>query len=274
VKLAPVEVVHGQATMPTILRVRYSKLGKIRFTSHRDVGRMWERALRKIVLAVAYTAGFSPRPRIAFGFALPTGAESRSEYVDIALDAEKHHDLDGIVERLSAAMPDGIDVTAAALMPLQTTALQSAVVSSTWEIALPQSDPNTAQSDIDRLVQELLARDVVELEVERKGALVTSDIRPGILSAALNDTTVTCELAAKGTRPADFVRALGLDPLSARFLRINQWIELRGERAEPLAAGAALSPGGPREDLFEHVASRPLPIAGAPPASARLARGA
>ena len=68
------------------LRVRYSKLGKIRFVGHRDVARIWERALRKAEIPVLYSQGFSPHPRLSFGLALPTGFESEAEYVDIYLD--------------------------------------------------------------------------------------------------------------------------------------------------------------------------------------------
>jgi radical SAM-linked protein len=49
------------------VRIKFTKLGKIRFTSHRDVARLFERALRKASVHVAYTEGFSPRPKIAFG---------------------------------------------------------------------------------------------------------------------------------------------------------------------------------------------------------------
>ena len=67
------------------VRFRFTKTGKIRFTSHRDVARMWERALRRARLPVAYTEGCSPRPKLSFGLALPTGCESNAEYLDVAL---------------------------------------------------------------------------------------------------------------------------------------------------------------------------------------------
>src|SRR6059036_543842 len=60
------------------VRVRFNKLGKVRWTSHRDVARMWERAFRRARLPVAYTGGFSPRPKVSFGLALPTGCESEA----------------------------------------------------------------------------------------------------------------------------------------------------------------------------------------------------
>ena len=67
------------------LRIRSTKLGKIRFVSHRDGARLWERALRKVGLPTAHSAGYTPRPKISFGLALPTGAESIAEYVDVEL---------------------------------------------------------------------------------------------------------------------------------------------------------------------------------------------
>jgi len=67
------------------VRIRFTKQGKVRWTSHRDVARIWERALRRAGLPVAYTEGFSPRPRLSFGLALPTGYESDAEYLDVDL---------------------------------------------------------------------------------------------------------------------------------------------------------------------------------------------
>ena len=71
------------------IRFRFTKLGKIRFTSQRDVARMWERALRRAQLPLAYTEGFSPRPQLSFGLALPTTCESLAEYLDVVLDEDR-----------------------------------------------------------------------------------------------------------------------------------------------------------------------------------------
>lgn len=267
---------------PRVARFRYTKLGKIRFTSHRDVGRMWERALRKVALAVAYTSGFSPRPRIAFGFALPTGAESLAEYVDIGLALDQSHELSDIPGRLTPALPEGLEVTGGVILAAGSPALQAAVTSSTWELKLPEG---TTSGLAERLA-ELLASPSFEIEVERKGTSVPADIRPGVLAAALNDAgVISCDLSAKGTRPGDFLRALGVDPLEARILRTQQWIDHPGGRAEPLAPGAyfapsALTGGGPEpyaviSGLFREEASdvrpEPVPAFAAPPSPARHA---
>src|SRR6188474_2710347 len=86
-------------------RIRFSKLGKIRFTSHRDVARMWERALRRATLPVAYTEGFSPHPKLSFGLALSTGHESLGEYLDV--DLAKPSELGSFPAGLIRCLPLG-----------------------------------------------------------------------------------------------------------------------------------------------------------------------
>src|SRR5438105_2997089 len=87
------------------LRVRFQKLGKVRFTSHRDVARMWERAFRRVRLPLAWTGGFSPRPKISFGLALPTGHESLAEYLDLDLVDDASVDVAALPGAFSAALP-------------------------------------------------------------------------------------------------------------------------------------------------------------------------
>ena len=92
-----------------ILRLRYAKIGKVRFTSHRDTARIWERALRRAGLPVLTRSGFTPRPRVSFGLALPTGAESIAEYLDLEVvdGAVTETDLGELPDRLTDALPIG-----------------------------------------------------------------------------------------------------------------------------------------------------------------------
>src|SRR5690606_29749085 len=79
-------------------RIRYSKMGKIRFLSHRDLARVWERGLRRSGIRVSYSEGFSPRPKLSFGLALSTGYESLGEYLDVDLHPEAGVDPEAIPE--------------------------------------------------------------------------------------------------------------------------------------------------------------------------------
>src|SRR6266498_3061345 len=67
------------------LRLRYAKRGRLRFTSHRDFQRAFERALRRAAVPMAYSAGFTPHPKVSYAGASPTGVASEAEYLEIAL---------------------------------------------------------------------------------------------------------------------------------------------------------------------------------------------
>src|SRR3954452_8460602 len=112
----------------------FAKEGKIRWPSPRDVARMWERAFRRISLPLAYTQGFSPRPKVSFGLALSTGHESVAEYLDIELAAGSSTDVDALPALLAPALPVGIDVLAAATIDERAGSLQEEVTSCDWLI--------------------------------------------------------------------------------------------------------------------------------------------
>ncbi|HWI05778.1 MAG TPA: TIGR03936 family radical SAM-associated protein, partial [Acidimicrobiales bacterium] len=100
----------GPPPPPTVLRVRvrYTKRGRLRFTSHRDIARAFERALRRARVPMAYSAGFSPHPKISWVGAAPTGVASEAEYVELGL-AERVG-LEQLRADLDESLPTGIDV--------------------------------------------------------------------------------------------------------------------------------------------------------------------
>jgi radical SAM-linked protein len=218
------------------LRVRFAKLGKIRWTSHRDVARMWERAIRRTALPVAFSEGFSPRPRVSFGLALPTGAASEAEYLDI--DLRDPVPLAGLAVRLSAALPNGLDVQAVG-DSAGADSLQQDVTSCTWHLEFDRPE-----AEIVGLVDTALAAPELVVTRERKGRTTEEDIKPAIHSVAPHGRGVTCELATqpRGLRPAELLVALGVDPLTAAVCRTHQWIERDGARREPLSLEAPDAP--------------------------------
>ena len=70
------------------IRVTFSKTYHMRYTSHLDVHRTWERTLRRARLPLAYSQGFNPRPKINLAAALPLGFTSDCEIVEFWLDEE------------------------------------------------------------------------------------------------------------------------------------------------------------------------------------------
>jgi radical SAM-linked protein len=80
----------------------------MRFASHRDVARAFERGVRRAGLPIAYSAGFSPHPKISYAGGAPTGVASEAEYLSLSLTARQAEVQ--VCQRLDAALPDGIDV--------------------------------------------------------------------------------------------------------------------------------------------------------------------
>lgn len=211
------------------LRLRSTKVGKVRFTSHRDAARIWERALRVARLPVAASEGFTPRPKISFGLALPTGAESIAEYTDIELGrdiAATDVDLDALPARLSGALPGGFDVLVAAEREPGTPSLQEAVTSCTWELWSP-----LLSGDDHSTACRLLESTELVLERERKGKVSADDVRPMILDLrpAPTGDRLVAHLATIGRalRPAELA-ALAfphIDARDVRALRTHQWLD-------------------------------------------------
>jgi radical SAM-linked protein len=228
------------------LRLRYAKLGKVRFTSHRDVARIWERALRKADLPVALTEGFSPRPRLSFGLALPTGAESVAELFDVELAPGVDADVAEVPARLTAVLPPGFEVTAAEVLGERGPSLQEDVVATGWELSLCGVDRRFVAD----AVRRALDAPQLPLERERKGERSIDDVRPAIESIEVLDgepLTLAAVLATggRGLRPHELAAVLvtGLDPLDvvSRVLRTHQWIERDGVRRELLPVDPAVA---------------------------------
>ena len=220
------------------LRVRATKIGKVRFTSHRDAARMWERALRRAGLPVAFTEGFTPRPKISFGLALPTGAESIAEYVDIELQREiaaSDIDLETLPARLTDALPAGFDVLVAGEREPGVDSLQEAVTSCTWELWSPLL---TAAEHLDAC--RLLGSSELVLERERKGKRSADDVRPMILDLRPDPTgdRLIADLATIGRalRPGELAELAypHIDARDVRALRTHQWLDHDGMRREVL----------------------------------------
>jgi radical SAM-linked protein len=219
------------------IRVRFTKEGKVRYTSHRDLARIWERALRRARVPVAYSEGFSPRPRISFGLALPTGYASAGEYLDVSLSTDVA-DLDAMVEPLTAALPLGIDVQVIAPLAQGADSLQEVVTSTTWLLEVVDID----QAALGAAIDQVLGRDEIVVTRDRKGKTVTDDLRPAIIELIVRGmgergALLEAELATatRSVRPGELVAALHEGWRIGAARRLYQWIETDGSRHEPLS---------------------------------------
>jgi radical SAM-linked protein len=199
---------------------------------------MWERAMRRATLPVAFTEGFTPRPKISFGLALPTGAESIAEYVDIELQpdtAASDVDLNILPARLSDALPGGFDVLVAAEREAVKESLQEAVTSCTWELW----SPLLSSEDYSNACR-LLESTELTLERERKGKRSADDVRPMLLDLRSDPSgdRLIADLVTLGRalRPAELAELAfpNIDARDVRALRTHQWTDHDGMRHEVL----------------------------------------
>ena len=241
------------------LRIRFSKIGKVRFVGHRDVARIMERALRRCGIPVTYSEGFSPRLRMSFGLALPTCYESEAEYLDVPLNPElvrddtiictgwgqgEVYDRPELQKALNEALPNGFDVVALTIEPKTKGSLQEAVLSCGWSFDIVGAQSN----DVQNAIKTALNSSVIEVERKKKNEIVREDIRYGIHELRLDGESergpvVIAELSAKPRviRPSELVDALAPGAELGVAKRTHQWIENDGQRIEPLTPSNSTS---------------------------------
>ena len=158
------------------LRIRYAKRGRLRFTSHRDFSRAFERAVFRARVPMAYSSGFNPHPRISYAGAAPTGSASEAEYLEIGL--REVVDPAAMHARLDEALPDGLDVLEVVVSAGGS--LAERLEASHWRITLTGVDVADAQAAAERF----LAVDEVLVERMTKKGLRTFDARSAVLRLA------------------------------------------------------------------------------------------
>jgi radical SAM-linked protein len=198
----------GDAPQPAVqhLLVRYAKRGKMRFASHRDVARAFERGVRRAGLPVAHSAGFTPHPKISYAGGAPTGVASEAEYLSLALTSR--HEADTVRERLDAALPDGIDVIAvtedAGGLPA------SRLTASEWQVILPGVTPEAAAPAVEKFlalehapVERLTSKGMRRMDA--RSAVAAMSVAPAPSGAMLR---MVVRHTVPAVRPDDVLTAL------------------------------------------------------------------
>jgi radical SAM-linked protein len=207
-------VPEGPPPPPVVQRVRlrYAKRGRLRFCSHRDFARAFERALRRADVPMAYSAGFSPHPKISYVGAAPTGVASEAEYLEIGLAGRV--DVAGLRAAIDAALPDGLDIVDA--VEAGGGSLAERMQATSWRVELPGVPGDEAS----RRVEAFLAAESVEVERLTKDGRKTVDARRPVVSIAVSDAaepagsaprailSVVVRLVTPAVRPDDLLAAL------------------------------------------------------------------
>jgi radical SAM-linked protein len=234
------------------LRIRYAKRGPLRFASHRDFARAFERAIRRAGVPVAYSQGFTPHPKISYASAAPTGTASEAEYLEIGLQAEA--DPAQVRAALDAALSPGLDVLDVRVAAGHAS-LADRIDASRWRIELPGVEP----ARLADAVAAFLAADEVLVERLTKQGRRRFDCRVAVTSmepGAVPDTAAGSECAmmdlvvrqvTPAVRPDDVLAGLRVvadlePPVPPRAIRLAQGtLTSQGEIVDPLQDDEAIS---------------------------------
>jgi len=198
----------GRELVPAVqkLRIQHAKRGPLRFTSHRDFQRAFERALRRAHVPMAYSAGFSPHPKISYANAAPTGVASEAEYVEIGVvqpcDPVKLRDV------LDRVLPPGLDIID--VVEVRTPDFVNRLEASHWRIELP----DVSFDSLTDAVEKFLAEQEVLVDRMTKNGTRTFDTRLAVIRADVTqgqECAILQVVVRHGTpsvRPDDVLAAL------------------------------------------------------------------
>ncbi|MXY79839.1 MAG: DUF2344 domain-containing protein [Chloroflexi bacterium] len=225
------------------LRLTFARDAPVRYITHLDVMRMWERVLKRAALPLAYSEGFTPRPRIALAAPLAVGMTSECELIEVI--TEEHVPLDRVRDGVPGELPAGFRLLDVAEVAAGLPSLQSMVRAATYEVDLPDARDAAAWS---AAIAEFLARESIPWEHMRGDEVRRYDLRPLVRGVALvqaappGDEHPSARLAldlrndSTGTgRPEQVARALGVDGPPTRVHRTR--LELHEPEIPALLGG-------------------------------------
>jgi radical SAM-linked protein len=194
------------------LRVKFSRNDDIKFLSHLDLMRLWERTFRRANLPLTYSDGFSPHPKISLAAPLPVGVTSQGELMDVWLN--KWISPDNFIKQVKAQLPANIDLFEVSVVVPEEPSLQSRVRFAEYIVAT-ETDKN--QTEIEAMIKSLLDREQIDWHHTRNKQEKYYNLRAlidDIWFISLQDShcllgmRLKCDSAGTG-RPEQVVSAIG-----------------------------------------------------------------
>lgn len=194
------------------LRIAYTKIGDARYIAHLDLTRVFERAIRRAEIPMTYSEGFSPRPKISFGFALAVGTEGEREYVDV--DFRQDLEAGEVLARVQEQLPSGIRLLEGYVLDQGEKPLMAILNAASYRIKVPMALP-IEDERLRKGIHDWLALDHVMVSRHSKKGLTDKDIRPWVkrLEGTIQKDTVVFELEVEmgnsgSVRPEEVLASL------------------------------------------------------------------
>ncbi len=189
-------------------RVYFDKYGEMKFISHLDLLRFFERLFNKAEIPVKYSEGFHPRPRMSFGSPISLGTEAYNEIMDFETDAEISNEE--VVKRLNESAVLGFKVNKVEEVPRKSSIME--------EFTNMLYTVEGSQEDMDKL-EELFNRDEI-LEVrEKKGKIVTRNLKERLKTFSREGNKIFMEII--NTSPNSYLEMVGIEQQDVQIKRLG-----------------------------------------------------
>ena len=175
------------------IRLKFTKGNEVKYISHLDLMRVFQRAIRRTGIPISYSIGFNPHQEISFGAPLSLGVTSAAEYVDFRL-AEKM-DVEEIINRLNSSMPEGIRILGGIKLGENPKSAMSVVSHSRYKIRTIIE--NVTAEALNKSIEDFAAQESIKVmkEQPKKGfALKEIDIKPMIVGMKLSESRETMHI--------------------------------------------------------------------------------
>lgn len=169
------------------IRLKFTKGNEVKYISHLDLMRVFQRAIRRTDIPISYSIGFNPHQEISFGAPLSLGVTSNAEYVDFKL--AETMDVEEIKNRLNNSLPEGIKILGGMKLGESHESAMSVVTHARYKIRMDIE--NVAAEALNKSIEEFIAQDSIKVmkEQPKKGfALKEVDIRPMIVGMKLSES--------------------------------------------------------------------------------------
>lgn len=189
-------------------RVYFDKYGEMKFISHLDLLRFFERLFNKAEIPVKYSEGFHPRPKMSFGSPISLGTEAYNEIMDFETDAEISNEE--VVKRLNESPVLGFKVHKVEEVPRKSSIME--------EFTNMLYTVEGSQEDMDKL-EKLFNRDEI-LEVrEKKGKTVTRNLKERLKTFSREGNKISMEII--NTSPNSYLEMIGIEQQNVQIKRLG-----------------------------------------------------
>ncbi|MHB1421038.1 MAG: TIGR03936 family radical SAM-associated protein [Bacillota bacterium] len=159
------------------IRIEFGKGKEAQYISHLDTIKMFERALRRASIPMAFSEGFNRHPKLSFGSALPVGITSEREYLDVQLDEDMS--TEEMHARLSSQLPPGITIHRMVEVPINAPALMATINLASYEVKAELQHPEQ-QENLESAIDQLMHAEQLIMERKTPKGNRQLDLRPGL----------------------------------------------------------------------------------------------